>query len=236
MTTMQDEKNLNGELPPGQREIDVFPRFGLTKFARRFPGETDEITIEVSGDVAQPIRIGNELAQLERTAQISDFHCVTTWTRRAVGWSGYRFADFYRQLVLPQAQPDADVSLVVFRGQDGYRVSMPLEDLLVADVMLADTLEDQPLSVAHGAPLRLVAPAHYGYKNAKHVCGIEFWRDERHYRPAGFAFMDHPRARVEHEERGRIFPGWLLRYLYRPLIESTIRDFQTALDDKVKGQ
>jgi DMSO/TMAO reductase YedYZ molybdopterin-dependent catalytic subunit len=33
------------------------------------------------------------------------------------------------------------------------------------------------LTVAHGAPLRLVAPAHYGYKSAKHLSRIEFWRD-----------------------------------------------------------
>jgi len=29
--------------------------------------------------------------------------------------------------------------------------------------------------------------------------------------------MAHPRARVAAEERGQWFPGWLLRYLCRPL-------------------
>jgi len=221
----------NSGLPPGQREIDALPRFGLTKFARRFPSETDEVVIDIGGDVARSIRISTDLNQLERIDQVSDFHCVTTWTKRAVSWSGFRFADFYQTLVLAQAQPDADADFVVFRGQDGYRVSMQLADLLAPDVMLADMLEGQPLPIAHGAPLRLVAPAHYGYKNAKHINGIEFWRNGRNYRPAAFAFMDHPRARVADEERGRIFPGWLLRRLYRPLVESTQREFQEALAD-----
>jgi len=224
----------NSELPRGQREINLLPRFGLTKFARRFPSETKEICIVVGGDVKQPIRISAELRQLERISQVSDFHCVTTWTKRAVSWSGFRFSDFYRNLVVTEAQPDADIAFVVFRGQDGYRVGLQLEDLLAPDVILADTLEGKSLPVAHGAPLRLVAPAHYGYKSAKHINGIEFWRDTRNYRPAAFSFMDHPRARVEYEERGKIFPGWFLRRLYRPLIGPTIRKFQRALVDLKK--
>ncbi len=111
---------------------------------------------------------------------------------------------------------------------------MQLEDLLALDVILADTLEGQPLLIAHGAPLRLVAPAHYGYKSAKHINGIEFWRDDRNYRFVASAFMDHPHARVEHEERGQVVPGWLLRRLYRPSIERTKRQFQEALTNHLK--
>jgi len=221
-------------LPPGQQEIDVMPRFGLTKFARRFPGEPNEIAVDIGGDVGRSLRLSTEFSQLQGIDQVSDFHCVTTWTKRELNWSGFRFSDFYKHLVLEQAQPDADTTVVVFRAQDGYRVSMQLEDLLQADVMLADKLDGQPLPIAHGAPLRLIAPAHYGYKNAKHINKIEFWRDERHYQPSGYAFMDHPRARVASEERGRIFPGWLLRRLYRPSIESTIKDFQKALVEHLK--
>ena len=45
--------------------------------------------------------------------------------------------------------------------------------------------------------------------------------------------MDHPRARVAHEERGRGVPGWLLRHLYyRPPVGPTIRTFQAALDER----
>ncbi len=226
--------NRNHGLPPGQREIDALPRFGLTKFAQRFPNEPEKIAIDIGGDVGQSIQISTELNQLERIDQVSDFHCVTTWTKREVSWSGFRFADFYKKLVIELAQPDADTDFVVFRGQDGYRVGMQLEDLLAPDVMLADTLEGQPLPIAHGAPLRLVAPAHYGYKSAKHINGMEFWRDDRNYRFVASAFMDHPRARVEHEERRQVVPGWLLRRLYRPSIERTKRQFEEALADHLK--
>jgi hypothetical protein len=38
--------------------------------------------------------------------------------------------------------------------------------------------------------------------------------------------MSHPRARVADEERGQWLPGWLLRYLYRPLVRPTIARFE----------
>lgn len=222
------------DLPRGQREIEEFPRFGLTRFAQRFPTDAEDTGIAIGGDVEHPFRVTSEIKQLERVNQISNFHCVTTWSKLKLNWSGFRFADFYRNVVLAKARPDTETMVVVFRAQDGYRVSMLLEDLLAPDVMLADRLDGQALDIAHGAPLRLVAPAHYGYKNAKHISAIEFWRDYKNYRPPGFAFMDHPRARVEHEERGRLIPGRLLRWLYRPLIRPTMRNFRIALADHLK--
>ena len=221
--------NPNRSLPPGQYEIDELPRFGLLKFASRFPTETDAIAIDIGGEVEQPLRFAEELDQLARVEQVSDFHCVTTWTKRSLRWSGFRFAEFYESLVVPRANPARDTGFVVLRGQDGYRVGMLLEDLLSHDVLLADTLDGQPLSIANGAPVRLVAPAHYGYKNAKHLSRIEFWRDDGDYRSAAFSFMDHPRARVDYEERGKGVPGWLLRWVYRWSVKPARRRFKRAL-------
>lgn len=48
------------------------------------------------------------------------------------------------------------------RPGDPPSISLPIADLLVPAVLLADRLGGEPLSFARGAPLRLVAPAHYG--------------------------------------------------------------------------
>lgn len=223
---------MSGSLPPGQVERPEFPRFGLGKFAHRFPpGETFEL-LEVRGDVRQETRVGNALGKLPRVTVRADFHCVTTWSVRGLEWSGFRFRDFYARIVVPETQPHDGASVVVLRGHDGYCASLPLDDLLADDVLLADHLNGAPLGVDHGAPLRLVAPAHYGFKNAKHLAAIEFWRDRRHYRfPRPYPrFMDHPRARVSHEERGRWVPPIVLRYVYRLLIPSTVHAFRRALE------
>lgn len=222
-------------LPPGQREIENFPRFGLTPFAVRFPTNIETINIRICGDVKSSVEVGKELALIARVEQCADFHCVTTWTCRALPWSGFRFADFYRQIVVPLAGPSPDATFVVLRGQDGARTSLPLSDLLAPDVLLADRLHGQPLWVEHGAPLRLVAPGHYGYKSIKHINRIEFWRSGANYRPFGLRFMVHPRARVAYEERGQWLPGWLLRYLYRPLIRPTVSRFEQAMKQRLES-
>jgi DMSO/TMAO reductase YedYZ molybdopterin-dependent catalytic subunit len=219
------------ELPKGQRDIGTFPRFGLGRFANRFPADLARRSIRIGGDVAAPIAVTDPFAGLERVEQENDFHCVTSWSARGQRWGGVRFADVHARLVEPRVARAVDATLVVFRGEDGFAAILPLEDALAGDVLLADRLNGEPLGIDHGAPLRLVAPAHFGFKNVKHLTTIEYWRDRRHYRfPRPYpGFMDHPRGRVALEERGRFFPGWLLRAVYRLLIPSTIRNFRDAL-------
>ncbi len=224
---------MSTSLPPGQFSLKQFPRFGLGLFARRFPAQPDRIQFEIGGDVETHVPITQEQwQQLPRAEQCADFHCVTTWSVQDLTWSGVRFADFYERVVVPQARPMSGAELVVLRGEDGYASSLPLADLLASDAMLADRLNGASLGVEHGAPLRLVAPAHYGYKNVKHLARIEFWRDRRAYRfPFPYpAFMDHPRGRVAFEERGRWIPSIVLRHLYRLLIPFTIRNFRQAFE------
>lgn len=224
---------MNARLPPGQYEIENFPRFGLIPFADRFPTQIETVQIQIAGDIQTTATVSTELERIPRVEQCSDFHCVTTWSRRSLQWSGFRFTDFYQQIVVPAAGPFPDAAFVVLRGQDGYRSSLPLEDLMAPNVLLADRLGGQPLPIAHGAPLRLVAPAHYGYKSVKHIYRIEFWRSSANYRPVGFRFMAHPRARVANEERGQWVPGWVLRYLYRPLVRPTASRFEQAMQEQL---
>ncbi|MEM7343471.1 MAG: molybdopterin-dependent oxidoreductase [Chloroflexota bacterium] len=220
-----------GSLPPGQYEISEFPRFGLWKYANRFRQTFAPLNVVISGDVQQSITITQQdLATLPRIEQTSDFHCVTTWTKTGLTWSGVRFHDFYEQIAQPQAVPSKATTIVIFRAQDGYRASLPIEDLLAQDILLVDTFEGIPISAEHGAPLRLLAPAHYGYKSVKHLKAIEFWEADSKFIPPGFRFMGHPRGRVHLEERSEsMIPNWLLRLLYRPLIQPTIRRFEQGM-------
>ncbi len=215
-------------LPPGQKARPDFPRFGLAPYARRFPRDEKARSLQLSGDVLDAVALPSALEGLARVEQVSDFHCVTTWSRRALRWGGVRFSDFYHLHIAPRVDPALGVTWVVLSGQDGYRSRMLLSDLLAFDVLLADTLDGLPLSVDHGAPLRLVAPAHYGYKSVKHLCGVECWHGEPRLAPSVFAFMNHPRGRVAHEERAHGLPGWLLRHVYRPLIKPNAARFAKA--------
>ncbi|MFL6040421.1 MAG: molybdopterin-dependent oxidoreductase, partial [Gaiellales bacterium] len=46
-------------------------------------------------------------------------------------------------------------------------------------VMVAHSMGGKPLSQAHGAPVRLVIPEMYGYKNVKWLTRIELTRELR---------------------------------------------------------
>ena len=229
--------NLHQPLPPGQIERKDFPRFGLGKFARRFPADVTSIAVTVGGESEREFVLSDQVDGLTRVELTADFHCVTTWSVRDVRWSGWRFRDVYEQVVVAAANPSEAVRLVVLRGGDGYCAALPLADLLSDEVLLADRLNDQPLGIEHGAPLRLVAPAHYGYKNCRPLVASELGRDAEHYRfPRPYPkFMDHPRARVALEERGRWLPAILLRYVYRLLVPATVKTFQRAMAE-YRGQ
>ena len=200
-------------LPPGQFAGRAFIRFGLGRFRTNAVVHDGPARLELRGMVAQPRTIDAELAGLARVTQVSDFHCVTTWSVFGCAWQGVRFAEFCAAL----ARPLPEAGTVVFHGLDGYRCAMALDDLLADDVLLADTLDGAPLGLAHGGPLRLIAPAHYGYKNVKHIAAIEFCKDRRGYRfPLPYpGLMDHPRGRVALEERAQFVPNWRLRPIYR---------------------
>src|SRR5688500_1869838 len=117
--------NSTPPLPPGQYEAREFPRFGMTQFASRFPQQADRIELEIDcGDRRRTV--SHELAQLPRVEQVSDFHCVTTWSCRALRWSGYRFRDFFEAFVAPLLASREEARLVVLRGQDGACSSLPL--------------------------------------------------------------------------------------------------------------
>jgi DMSO/TMAO reductase YedYZ molybdopterin-dependent catalytic subunit len=216
-------------LPPGQRARDDFPRFGMTAFASRGPFEGEPIAVACRGAMASPLLLDAALlAGVPRVEQCSDFHCVTTWSRRHLRWSGWRFADVWRVLLQGQGGASDEVRWLVFRSLDGYRAEMLLEDLMHDDVLLADRLDGQPLGLEHGAPLRLVAPGHYGYKNVKHLKAIELLRSHGEVTRLGPAFMSHDRARVALEERSRVLPAWLARWLFRPVIGLTVARFERA--------
>lgn len=208
-------------LPPGQRRIDGFPRFG-THLARPAPAVPRDPVIEISGAVASPFALPlAALATLPRRELTADFHCVAGWSATDLHWEGVGFADFYRAIIEPAVRPGASVTHVVFGGLDGYRSVASIEDALAEDVLIAERLDGRPLDGDHGAPARLVSPHQYGFISVKHLCRIELHTAEPtgvYASPALRVLAPHPRARVWEEERHRLLPAWSVRRVYRLLI------------------
>jgi len=219
-------------LPPGQHAIDGFPRFG-THMHRPAPSLPAEPAIEVRGAVTEPFSIPlSELATLPRRELTADFHCVSGWSATGLRWEGVPFDTFYRQVLEPALRPGASVTHIRFRGLDGYRCDVTIEDALGDDVLIAEHLDGRPLDSDHGAPLRLVSPSQYGFVSVKHLCRIEaYTTDPPKGHGASSRFVEkglqllvtpHPRARVWEEERHRHVPGPLLRTFYYRVLRPPI--------------
>jgi len=216
-------------LPPGQRPIEGFPRFG-THLHRPPPRVPDRPVIDITGAVTGPFSVAvADLATLPRRDLVADFHCVAGWSATDLHWEGVAFEDFYRLCIEPHLQSDVTPTHFLFVGLDGFRSMMSVEDALAGGVVIADRLGGRPLDGDHGAPARLVSPNHYGYVNAKHLCRIELHTSKpRLDYPGAPLFVrlglrvppiaPHPRARVWEEERTPHVPGWLVRPLNRMLI------------------
>lgn len=206
-----------GALPPGQVRAPLV-RFGLPEFAARRPQVPSHPVLAVSGAVRRPAQV--DIAELTalptRRSQDSDLHCVTTWSAQGLHWEGVPFRTVH-ELLAERTERHPSARWVTVTGLDGYRSCLLLEDALAEDVLFADMLNGVPLTADHGAPLRLVAPAQYGYKSVKHVCALEYRRD---YDAGSAGWKAHPRGRVAQEERSRFLPGNLWRPIWRPRLET----------------
>jgi DMSO/TMAO reductase YedYZ molybdopterin-dependent catalytic subunit len=208
-------------LPPGQRKLDGFPRFGGPS---RPPPRPARPALEITGAVREPVTVAlSELSALPRTEQTSDFHCVAGWSATGLRWEGVGFTIFYRSVIEPLLSPATTVTHVVFRGLDHYRAVVCIDDALQKDVLLADRLDGEPLSLAHGAPMRLISPWQYAYISAKHLCAIEIHTSAPPVRRDPVLFRMHSRARVWQEERNGVLPTVIVRPVYRSLLRPFMR-------------
>lgn len=205
-------------LPPGQRAVDGFPRFG-THLHHPPPPVPAAPAIEMSGALTEAVTLPvTDLANLPRRKVEADFHCVAGWSATGLLWEGVAFSTLYRTRIEPLTGSNAPISHAVFEGLDGYRAIVVLEDVLGDDVLIADRLDGRPLDGDHGAPVRLVSPGQYGYVNIKHLCRIEFHSSEPPVPDRWSPLSAHGRARVWQEERHRYLPGRVVRPVYRTLI------------------
>jgi DMSO/TMAO reductase YedYZ molybdopterin-dependent catalytic subunit len=153
--------------PPGQRVIQDFPVLhinGIPQFneaAWRF---------RLFGLVAEVKEFRYpEFLRLPKTESVSDFHCVTGWSRFDNVWEGVSTQELVNQITL---KPEA--KYVVIHCMGGYTTNMPLSEFLESDVIFALNHDRKSITPEHGYPVRLVVPKLYAYKCAKWVIGVEF--------------------------------------------------------------
>ncbi|GLQ55697.1 molybdopterin-binding protein [Devosia nitrariae] len=134
--------------------------------------------LELNGLVERPASLSlEELRNMPQRTQITRHDCVEGWSCIAK-WTGVPLGYLLDQVgVKPQAR------YVVFRCFDNierspagdvlYYESCDLIDARHTQTILAHAVNDAPLPVANGAPLRVRIERQLGYKMAKYVSSIE---------------------------------------------------------------
>lgn len=155
------------QLPIGQTKTVKWPVLDLG-FKPDIP--LSKWKLVVDGEVESPLTLSwEDFMALPQTNDVSDFHCVTTWSRMDVPWVGVRLVDI-AALVMPK--PTA--THVLCHGYDQYTTNLSLEEALKEDVLLVHTADGKPLERDHGGPVRMITPQLYAWKGSKWISRIQF--------------------------------------------------------------
>ena len=167
-----------GRMPPNQRPIKAIMGWGTDHpgIVRDLPFiDKADWNLTVDGEVESPATLGwEEFLDLPQTISVSDFHCVETWSVLDQKWEGVLFRDLAERV-----KPRPKGRFVWFECYDGYTTSLPLENVMRDDVVLAHRLNGEELSQPLGGPMRLVVPHLYAYKSPMWLRRITFMREKR---------------------------------------------------------
>ena len=120
---------------------------------------------------------------------MSDFHCVTTWSKFDIAWQGVRVSE-----LLARALPHDDARYVMCHAYDGYTTNLELVECLKPDVLLVHSANGRPLPTEHGGPVRMITPQLYAWKGAKWISRLELMTENRlgFWEERGYSSGAHP--------------------------------------------
>lgn len=149
--------------------------------------------VEVKGLVNKPktYDIDDLIRSMPLEERLYRFRCVEAWAM-AVPWTGFPFAELIKR-VEPRSEAkyvkmttflDRTVALNQLRVWYPwpYVEGLTLEEAMNELSLLVTGVYGTPMPKQHGAPLRLITPWKYGFKNIKSIVSIEFTKE----RPVSF--------------------------------------------------
>jgi DMSO/TMAO reductase YedYZ molybdopterin-dependent catalytic subunit len=170
--------------------VPTYTKSQITPLKNNYNGATPDpayipgwrLTLDgLSSGLAVSLEIEALLARHQIHDQITRLVCVEGWSAIA-WWSGLRFDDLLHAYP-PVSQAkwahiESSVNLDANGNPDPYFVSIDLLTAQHPQTLLATHLNGKPLTVEHGAPLRLLVPVKLGLKNIKAITRITYTKDE----------------------------------------------------------
>jgi DMSO/TMAO reductase YedYZ molybdopterin-dependent catalytic subunit len=130
--------------------------------------------LEVTGLVNHPGSYTyTELQQLPSVSRAVTLECIANQIdghlMSTAIWQGVTL----RSLLERHGGALSNASYVAFYSVDGYNISLPLDEVLAEDALLAWSMNGVALPERHGFPLRALIPGRYGEENPKWLTRVE---------------------------------------------------------------
>jgi DMSO/TMAO reductase YedYZ molybdopterin-dependent catalytic subunit len=172
------------------RLVPTYTKSQITPLKNNYNGATPNpgylpgwrLTLDgLASGLAASLDIRTLLNRFQIHDQITRLVCVEGWSAIA-WWSGLKFEELL-QAYPPVSQAkwallESSVNLDPDGNSDPYYVSVDLPTARHPQTLLATHYNRKPLTVEHGAPLRLIAPMKLGLKNIKAITRITYTKDE----------------------------------------------------------
>jgi DMSO/TMAO reductase YedYZ molybdopterin-dependent catalytic subunit len=187
-----------------RRTVPTYPKSQITPLKNNYNGATPDpgyipgwhLTLDgLASGVSVALDIRSLTARFSIHEQITRFVCVEGWSAIA-WWAGLRLDDLLGAYP-PAAQAkwvrvESSVNLDTSRKPDPYYVSIDLATARHPQTLLATHLNGQPLTVEHGAPLRLLVPVKLGLKNVKAITKLTYVVQEPrdYWAERGYSYYD----------------------------------------------
>jgi sulfoxide reductase catalytic subunit YedY len=186
--------------------------------------EVDDWSVEITGLCEKPMKIGLEdLLKIEHEERVYHFRCVERWAMN-VPWSGFPLRKLLEKVepgsnakyvrFVSANKPDQMPGIAQQRWYDWpYVEALRIDEAMHDLVLMATGIYGEPLLKQHGAPVRLVCPWKYGYKNPKSIVRIElveekpmtFWMVQEHE----YGFLSNVNPNIPHPRWSQAESYWL---------------------------
>jgi DMSO/TMAO reductase YedYZ molybdopterin-dependent catalytic subunit len=173
-----------------RRAVPIYTKSQVTPLRNNYNGATPDpgyipgwhLTLDgLASGVSLALDIRSLMTRFSIHEQITRLVCVEGWSAVA-WWAGLRFDDLIRAYPpTSQAkwvQVKSSVNLDASGNPDPYYVSIDLATARHSQTLLATHLSGRPLTVEHGAPLRLLVPVKLGLKNVKAITRLTYVAEE----------------------------------------------------------